>query len=650
MTTIMKKITKGIVLNGESSDLTDNLEGTLFHNNSTSRIKSYIQGAVREVLTNSQSQVLTNKTIDVDSNTVSNIELDNLKSGVLNTSSTLTSASDSQIPSALAVKTYTDTSSGTVQTNLGSHTGASTAVHGLGVGSSVVGTTDNQTLTTKTINADNNTISNLEVDNLKSGVLNTSITLDSASDTQIPSALAVKTYVDNNSGGAGSTIRSYIQAEQLSVNNPVYLESSTSVGLANASISRKNCIGVVKNLYPNTTTYSFSENFESGSFTTNSWNVVNGTQTNKFYVGTAISNSGTYSAYISNDNGVSNTYSNTASVVWFWKDVAIGSGEYLNFKYKVNGEFSAFPYDIGKIIIDPNRTILPVAGTAINTTPSGGSNTNLPTSNNIWINKQIDLTAYAGTTIRIIFGWENDTATINNPAIAIDNITIGVLGTCDVQVDGILSGFSGLTPGSIYYLSATGSLTTSVPVGTTYYGVPVGIAISSTELDIIPISSSYSDLSNKKIATIKDVKAAGTSGGTAVTGVWTARVLNTLSDPKNIVTSLTSNVFTLPAGVYYINAISPLGASANASSRGRIKLRNTTDSSDTILGMSGRTSFGTSDGNLFVANLNGVFQISASKQFEIQYFVNAGGADSLGATTTDGLDAIYTTVILEKIG
>ena len=77
---------------------------------------------------------------------------------------------------------------------LTTHTGASSGVHG--VTGSVVGTTDNQTLTTKIIDADNNTISNLETDNLKAGVLNTSTSLSGASDTQIPSALAVKTYVD----------------------------------------------------------------------------------------------------------------------------------------------------------------------------------------------------------------------------------------------------------------------------------------------------------------------------------------------------------------------------------------------------------------------------------------------------------------------
>ena len=53
-----------------------------------------------------------------------------------------------------------------------------------------------QTLTNKTIDADNNTVSNLEVDNLKSGVLDTDLTTVAATDTTLPSAKAVKTYVD----------------------------------------------------------------------------------------------------------------------------------------------------------------------------------------------------------------------------------------------------------------------------------------------------------------------------------------------------------------------------------------------------------------------------------------------------------------------
>jgi len=60
------------------------------------------------VATLSGSQALTNKTIDVDSNTVSNIEVDNLKSGVLDTDLSSTAGTDTTIPSAKAVKTYVD--------------------------------------------------------------------------------------------------------------------------------------------------------------------------------------------------------------------------------------------------------------------------------------------------------------------------------------------------------------------------------------------------------------------------------------------------------------------------------------------------------------------------------------------------------------
>src|SRR5690606_36038504 len=45
------------------------------------------------------------------------------------------------------------------------------------------------------------------------------------------------------------------------------------------------------------------------------WTFNNGTQTNKLVVGTATSNSPTHSLYISNDNGISNAYTNTLSVV-----------------------------------------------------------------------------------------------------------------------------------------------------------------------------------------------------------------------------------------------------------------------------------------------------------------------------------------------
>ena len=55
-----------------------------------------------------------------------------------------------------------------------------------------------QTLTNKTINVDNNTVSNIELDNLKSGVLDIDLSSVAATDTTIASAKAIKTYVDAN--------------------------------------------------------------------------------------------------------------------------------------------------------------------------------------------------------------------------------------------------------------------------------------------------------------------------------------------------------------------------------------------------------------------------------------------------------------------
>jgi len=53
-----------------------------------------------------------------------------------------------------------------------------------------------KTLTNKTIDVDNNTVSNIEVDNLKSGVLDTDLSSVAGTDTTLASAKAIKAYVD----------------------------------------------------------------------------------------------------------------------------------------------------------------------------------------------------------------------------------------------------------------------------------------------------------------------------------------------------------------------------------------------------------------------------------------------------------------------
>jgi hypothetical protein len=207
------------------------------------------------VATLTGTQTLTNKTIDVDNNTVSNIEVDNLKSGVLDTDISSVSASDDTLASAKAIKTYVDAqvtasdldfqgdSGGALSIDLDSETldiaggtGIDTTGSGntltVAIDSTVATLTGTQTLTNKTINTasntitvveadisdlqsyilagstdtltnktidvDNNTVSNIEVDNFKASaiVIESEGISSNDNDTTLPTSAAVKDYVD----------------------------------------------------------------------------------------------------------------------------------------------------------------------------------------------------------------------------------------------------------------------------------------------------------------------------------------------------------------------------------------------------------------------------------------------------------------------
>ena len=136
---------------------------------------------VDELPTNSSTDTLTNKTIDADNNTISNLEVDNLKSGVLDTDLSSTAGTDTTLPSAKAVKTYVDAqttaqdldatadSGGPISIDLDSEvldiaggTGIDTTASGneisIAIDSTVVTESSTDTLTNKTINLENNTV------------------------------------------------------------------------------------------------------------------------------------------------------------------------------------------------------------------------------------------------------------------------------------------------------------------------------------------------------------------------------------------------------------------------------------------------------------------------------------------------------------
>jgi uncharacterized repeat protein (TIGR01451 family) len=169
-----------------------------------------------------------------------------------------------------------------------------------------------------------------------------------------------------------------------------------------------------------------NSNFDSGSFAGDGWTVSNGTQVNQWVVGTAAgSSSGSTgnAAYISNDGGVTNAYTVTAtSVVHFYQDVTVPVGEsvaLLTFDLKGLGEST---FDYVKVYLVPTTT-LPISGTELSSGQIGRSaGYNLQsgyTKFGIWLPASA-----AGTTQRLVFSWRNDSSAGTQPPAAIDNIRL----------------------------------------------------------------------------------------------------------------------------------------------------------------------------------------------------------------------------------
>lgn len=149
--------------------------------------------------------------------------------------------------------------------------------------------------------------------------------------------------------------------------------------------------------------------------------------------------------------------------------------------------------------------------------------------------------------------------------------------------------------------------------------------------------------SSNKTVYIKDIKSAGTAGGTFNSGAWQTRVLNTLENPNSLAwVSLTSNQFTLQAGTYEIEATAP----GYAVGEHKIKLRNITDSSDTHIGNSAYSSGNASSRSC----VYGLIVITGAKTYEIQHYCSAGLAGAgFGNGNNFGVSEVFTQIKLTKI-
>jgi hypothetical protein len=147
------------------------------------------------------------------------------------------------------------------------------------------------------------------------------------------------------------------------------------------------------------------------------------------------------------------------------------------------------------------------------------------------------------------------------------------------------------------------------------------------------------------IAIFNETQASGTAGGTpGATGSFHKRTLNTTVVNNITGCSIASSVITLPAGTYQVNATSPHYISQIV----QIRLRNTTDSTDTVYGSNGFVA--TTDSVQANVPMIGYFTIAASKNFELQYRIgNVQSSNGLGIANSFSTSEVYAVIQIKKV-
>lgn len=142
---------------------------------------------------------------------------------------------------------------------------------------------------------------------------------------------------------------------------------------------------------------------------------------------------------------------------------------------------------------------------------------------------------------------------------------------------------------------------------------------------------------------IQDQKASGVNGGTKNAATWDTRILNTVATNQISGASLLSNLITLPAGSYHIEAKAPVYL-VNGN---KLRLYNTTDSIAVLHGLSNHSN---DIGVYNFALLSGRFTLGATKQLRLDHYsVNSRATNGLGIATGDGSVEKYTDIKIWKV-
>lgn len=143
---------------------------------------------------------------------------------------------------------------------------------------------------------------------------------------------------------------------------------------------------------------------------------------------------------------------------------------------------------------------------------------------------------------------------------------------------------------------------------------------------------------------VQDEQTSGTSGGTFSAGSFVKRTLNTVKTNEITSASLSSSVISLPAGTYHVRARAP----ANRVQEHQLRLRNTTDSTDLVLGSNALTNSGI--GQMVTdSHLEGRFTLAGTKNVELQHRCGTTLVGSGFGTANGWGTEIYAQVWIWKI-
>ena len=189
----------------------------------------------------------------------------------------------------------------------------------------------------------------------------------------------------------------------------------------------------------------------------NQWGIINGTQTNKWYIGAPTNTTsevnttigGTNGLYISNDNGATNAYTGTETRVYAYRDVLVPDGTtelVLSFDWKAQG--GLYNYEFLRVYwLDPTIVNLtagnnPPSVNGVNYDAAGQPGNYGPNATEHWLSQHntwqhqemvISADQFPGMGVgdkvyRLAFHWRN-TYYSSQPPAAVDNIELRAI-TC----------------------------------------------------------------------------------------------------------------------------------------------------------------------------------------------------------------------------